>query len=136
MAIIQLPKRFSDNFGDPIQKIFKTLESISTIADGEEVVLDYSDAKFTHPFFSLSLPLLKEQFHRTGKEIKLRCDFTDSFTKDYMGYLNFPEGFDAAAYVNDDFREYIDSFKVKRYIPIINFRLAIVGRLHRFVINF
>lgn len=121
MAIIQLPARFSDNFGDPIQKIFKVLENISSVHQGEEVVLDYSRAKFTHPFFSLSLPLIKEQFHRKGKEITLLSDFTDSFTKDYMGYLNFPEGFDAIAYVSDDFKEYLDSYRTKKYIPIINF---------------
>ena len=121
MAIIPLPKRFSDNFGDPIQKIFKTLENISTIAVGEEIILDYSSAKFTHPFFSMSLPLIMEQFNRKGRKIELLSDFTNPFTRDYMSYLNFPAGFDANAYVNEGFREFLNSYSTKRYIPIINF---------------
>lgn len=51
MGIIHLPNRFSDNFGDPIQHIFKILADINQMAADEEIILNYNNAKFTHPFF-------------------------------------------------------------------------------------
>lgn len=121
MGTIHLPNRFSDNFGDPIQHLFKILADINQMAADEEIILNYNNAKFTHPFFSLALPLIQKEYSRQGRAIKLQHVFKDRFTFDYMGYLNFPEGIDPMDLSNLDFASYLSRYKHKTYLPIISF---------------
>ena len=121
MATINLPSQFSDNFGNPIDGIFKLLSNISAVPAGEEVVLNYRRAKFTHPFYTLAIPLIIRQLALRGREVKLQSDFVHPYTSDYMGYIKFPEGWDPLLAANGDFAEQLERYRYKTYIPIINF---------------
>jgi len=121
MPSIKLPSRFSDNFGDPIQSIINLLSDINQYADEEEITLNYDDARFTHPFFSLSLPLIEKQFNRLGRNINVSRDFQHAVTIDYMGYLHFPYGVDPGMLHGQEFGEFLSQYEHKSYLPIINF---------------
>lgn len=121
MAVINLPGRFSDNFGEPIQSIFTLLRDISSITPDEEILLNYKHARFTHPFFSLALPLICGQYNRRGSVINIQTDFSHPATADHMSYILFPGGVDPLALPDQNFADYLERFKNKTYIPIINF---------------
>lgn len=119
MHIILEPRVFS-NFGDPIQKIWRLLEQLSSADISEAIFLDYKEAKFTNPFFLLSLPLIVEQYKRKGYNINISTDFNHGYFKDYMHYVNFPEGLDPDK-LEGDFNQFIAGYQNKSYIPIICF---------------
>lgn len=121
MIELDLPERFSDNFGDPIDQIFNLLEKINRTSFNEEIALNYDNARFTHPFFSLSLPLICTQNRRIGRNISLKSDFNNPYTRDYMSLIQFPNGFDPMTLEIDEFSNYLRSFKSKTYLPMINF---------------
>ena len=121
MPSIKLPPRFSDNFGHPIESIINLLSEINQYPYEEEIILDYNEARFTHPFFSLSLPLIEKQLNRLGRNINLSRNFQHPFTIDYMGYLHFPYGVDPGMLQGKDFGEFLSQYENKSYLPIINF---------------
>jgi len=120
MKNIELPDRISDNFGDPIQKIFDLIEGISNCCIEDEIVLDYSNAKFTHVFYSIALPLLVKIYSRRGYNIRLLGHFGYPSVESYMKTIKFPDGLDPL-YFDGDVTECLDQYRNKSYIPIIYF---------------
>lgn len=120
MRTIQLPNRFSDNFGDPIQKMFILIKEISDCPIEQEIVLDYKDARFTHVFYSMALPLLIKIYSRKGYNIRLQDNFVDPAVESYMKVVKFPEGVDPLNF-DGNVQDYLNLYRDKSYIPIICF---------------
>jgi len=51
---IQLP----ENFGEPMAGIFKLIETLVSNGKQYDYILDYSNAKFTNPLFTIAIPLI------------------------------------------------------------------------------
>jgi len=117
---IKLDERIFENFGDPIQKIWRLLDQLATANIDEAIFLDYKDAKFTSPFFLLSLPLIVEQYKRRGYNISISTDFNHGYLSDYMNYIYFPRGLDPDS-IPGDFNDFMSGYQNKSYIPIICF---------------
>ena len=120
MKIIELPERISDNFGDPIQKIFNLISELSSCHLEEEVVLNYNSAKFTHPFYSVSIPLLVKMYSRKGYKIRLQDNFTNLSVRNYMSTVKFPTGLEPSIF-NKNITDVLNQYQNKTYIPIITF---------------
>ncbi|MXV50342.1 hypothetical protein GS399_05105 [Pedobacter sp. HMF7647] len=119
--VIKLPSRFSDNFGHPIQSLFSLLEQVQSASGCKEIELNYREAKFTHPFYTLALPLIKKQYGRSGQSLVINDDFIDASTSEYMNCLSFPNGIDPLDLSDSSFEKFMEKFQNKTYIPIITF---------------
>lgn len=121
MLEIHLPSRFSDNFGDPLNAIFNLLHSIES-SEAKEIVLNYKEARFTHPFFSLAIPLIMAQSsHHQKKEFRLNTDFKLPAIVNYMNHICFPNGLNPQKINEHDYVSYLKKYENKTYIPIISF---------------
>ncbi|UKJ06242.1 hypothetical protein [Solitalea lacus] len=118
---ITLPERFSDNFGEPIQHIFNLLIQLNSAVFQRNFTLDYGNAKFTHPFYSLALPLIKKKFERKGYNIQISSVFEKANVSDYMSRIGFPLGVDPENIPQQQLGDYLMQFQDKSYLPIINF---------------
>ena len=118
---MKLPVRFSDNFGEPLRALFQLLADINTDTDSKGILLDYSDALFTNPFFTLALPLVVKINERKGKNIQFENGFKNPGTSDYMGYIAFPDGICPEKIADFELENYFDQYKLKTYIPILDF---------------
>lgn len=121
MATIYLPERFSDNFGDAINAIFELLVKINELDQHEEVILDYTHAKFTHPFFSLAVPLIIKQLVSNEKHIKLNSSFLIQGVSTYMRTIHFPNGLNPEKIKDRNYTKHLSVYENKSYIPIITF---------------
>lgn len=121
MPVLYLPNSFSDNFGDPIQKVFNLVNDINSISADELIILNYDNARFTHPFFSMAIPLIIKQNERIGRVVELQHNFSRQVIKEYMKHINFPKGIDPGILPQGRFPEYLATFRTKTYLPIINF---------------
>ena len=121
MPSVTLPLNFSNNFGDPIRKVFNVFEQIAQFNIDDEIVLNYDNPQFTHPFFTLSIPLIKKQLERKGYNIKIQCNISSPSIRSYLNYLNFPGGVDLDIYNRSNFQEELAIYRNKSYIPILNF---------------
>lgn len=120
MALFRLPHRFSDEFGAPINHVFQLIHWLSGQSADEEIELDYSGCQFAHPFYSVAIPLVVEQFLQNGyQSVTLNTEFTRSNVADYMDYIRFPNGINALS--TDNPEAYLDQYANKSYIPLICF---------------
>jgi len=79
--LITLPERFSENFGEPMAEIFKLIEILVTNGKQFDYVLDYSNAKFTNPLFTIAIPLIAKMFTNNGYDISIMSEFKKSQCK-------------------------------------------------------
>jgi hypothetical protein len=82
---IKLRENFSDNFGDPIVEIFKLIDTLSSNGSQYHYKLDYNEAKFTKPLFTLALPLIIKMFERNGYSISILADFKKPSVRQIYG---------------------------------------------------
>ena len=121
---IPLPERFPENFGSPLKGLLSLIFDIHEFGNSHKIVLDYSNAAFTNPLYTLSLPLLVKMFERKGIEIILESEFKQPNVSSYMSLLQFPEGVCPEQIPNQGYEKYLEGYKHKTYIPILNFPTA------------
>lgn len=122
MNVISLPERFSDNFGEPISQLFRLMERLErSLPKGQQVLLDYHTARFTHPFYTLAIPLLIRQHEQRGFVLGVSEGFDHVPVAEYMECLAFPGGVCPEAINGGDYKSYFERFRAKTYLPIVNF---------------
>jgi hypothetical protein len=90
----------------------------------DEIVLDYSKAKFTHPFYTLGVVLVVEIYKRKSVNISINGDFEDSNIKSYMDLICFPNGVNPIDI--SDLESYFKKFENKTYLQNIQKILEII----------
>lgn len=121
MPTIVLPERFADNFGHPLQKLLDLLDELTKCSKRDEIILNYRNGKFTHPFYVLALPLIVKQYERNGFNITVSTDFIHQGIREYMYYIKFPHGIYPNDFPQEGFPALLELYKNKSYIPIISF---------------
>lgn len=120
MPTLPLPKQFDDAFGAPLNHVFRLIDWMSRQAWDEPIELDYSGCVFAHPFYSIAVPLVIQQFQRKGcQSITLNTDFGKAGVNEYMTYIRFPEGIDPLNTANP--MRYLEQYAGRSYIPLICF---------------
>lgn len=120
MPVLRLPSRITDAFGAPIQHVFELIDWLGKQPPEEPIELDYSGCTFAHPFYSVAIPLVAQQFLQNGyQSIALNTKFGRSNVADYMGYIRFPDGINPL--YTDNPTAYLDHYTNKSYIPLICF---------------
>lgn len=66
MPTLPLPRQINDAFGAPIGHMFRLIDWMSQQSQDEHIELDYSGCRFAHPFYSVAIPLVIQQFKRRG----------------------------------------------------------------------
>ena len=97
---IQLPEKFSENFGEPIAGIFKLIETLVSNGKQYDYILDYSNAKFTNPLFTIAITLIAKMFTNNGYNISILSNFKKVNVNDYMQLLKFPDGINPESIVD------------------------------------
>jgi hypothetical protein len=121
-AIIQIPIRTHENFGDSISKLIKILSEISSIHD-EEIILDFSQAKILNPFFLCGLACVIQRLQNSGKKFILNHDKNSSINS-YLSTIFFPSTFSPSG--NNEYNlKSLEKYKSKTYIPLISFKTGI-----------
>lgn len=118
---ISLPGRFSENFGEPIAGIFKLIETLVSNGPHYDYILDYGDAKFTNPLFTIAIPLIAKMLSRDGYNISVLSNFKKTGVHDYMQLLKFPDGVNPEAITDVKYDYFLKQYSSKTYIPLINF---------------
>lgn len=124
MKKITLPNRISDSFGHAINELFKLSSNISSIGKGEEIIIDYSEARFTHPFFTLPLLMLIKSKNKAGYDINLTTHFANNSVNSYMEQIFYPDILACEEKLPEEIMEILNRYKKKSYIPLISFPIG------------
>lgn len=120
MPLLHLPRQFKDAFGAPISHVFQLIDWMSKRSQDEDIELDYSSCLFAHPFYSIAIPLVIQQFRRKGyHSITLHTNFGKTAVNEYMTHIKFPNGIDPLDTANPT--RYLERYVGRSYIPLICF---------------
>jgi len=118
MKTHSLPERIDDNFGAPLHRVFELLKVVHS-SEGETLYLDYSEAKFTHPFLTAAISGLKEKH---GALLQVPSDqFRHSNIQMYMDTVAYPDGLHFIWPYPQNTDEVKQNFELKSFLPILNF---------------
>src|SRR5216684_6879372 len=120
MAVIQIPSRINDNFGDGFNWFFTIVEKIRNTPQGESIELDMTACSFLNPFFLLPFRLLINEEGKTRKII-IRNDGTNQAFRNYLNLISFEGGLQPETIAGQDYESVLSQYSSKTYIPIINF---------------
>jgi anti-sigma regulatory factor (Ser/Thr protein kinase) len=120
MAVIKLPARISDNFGDGLNNFFRIMEKIRSHNLHEPVELDFTPCAFLTPFFLLPLTLLitEERKHRV---ITIINNSKNNGCKSYLENIHFENGLQPESISAKNYEAVFNKYLTKTYIPLINF---------------
>lgn len=126
MIEIKLKRNINDDFGKNISSIIELMDEINSVGNGQEILLNYVDAKFTHPFFTLPLLLLvKNLRNHYGYNISIsRERFRNEFVNQYMSMIQFPDFLTCEEKLPNEIERTLKSFENKSYIPLIQFPIG------------
>lgn len=126
MIEINLKKNVDDNFGRIISSIIELMDEINKKGIEEDIVLNYSEAKFTHPFFTLPLLLLKKNLNtHYGYNISISKEkFKNGFVNEHMTTIHFPEFLRCEEMSIEEIGFVLKGFENKSYLPLIQFPIG------------
>lgn len=120
MAIIKVPKRINDNFGDGFNHFFDILSQVQQLSEKEPIILDMRECVFLTPFLILPLSLLIKK-EKGKREIEIRFPESEASIKKYLQLIRFNSGLQPEAYPDQQYSQLTEDFSDKTYIPIIDF---------------
>jgi len=120
MAVIQIPSRINDNFGDGFDRFLTIMGKIRNVPQGEVIELDMTGCSFLNPFFLLPFMLLINEEGKT-REIITRNNGTNHSFRNYLNLISFEGGLQPETITNEDYDSVLSKYNGKTYIPIINF---------------
>lgn len=113
-----LPERIEDNFGAPLHRLFELLDVVQGLGS-DTLLLDYSEARFTHPFLTAGISGLKEAM---GLQLLVPSDaFKQSHIQEYMNVVTYPDGVKYPYPYPGNTHTLKQELISKTYIPILNF---------------
>lgn len=113
--VIEVPERFSDNFGDPFRYILQILPDLNLHWD--EIVVDFRNSKFIVPHYLGPLSCILKKKSNEGVKITI----LDSHTGSYLNTVQFPFGLDLNHGHSDELKFKFKSYSSKTYLPIVHF---------------
>jgi hypothetical protein len=119
MAIIKVPNRITDNFGDGLNKFFSILEKVQTVEKDEEITFDLTTCSFLTPFFLLPFFLLI-QIESAKREVKFILPEDLNFAS-YLQFIHFNSGLKPEDFIMGDYEKLMNEYSKKKYIPLIDF---------------
>lgn len=117
-AIIRMPVRTHENFGDSIAKLIKTNEEISAVKENE-IILDFSASRMLNPFFLGGLTCLINHLSGIGYSFSLNHQNNPSISS-YLETIFFP-GTWKTEHERSNFSS-LNRYRQKTYIPIVSFK--------------
>ncbi len=124
MVTITLPTHINDNFGDSMGKLFELQMRINEINPDEEITLDYSNAAFTKPFFTLGLLLLIKQCEGKRAPITLNSEMANQSVASYMTSISFPSIIHCDQKTSGDVLRLLENYRHKTYLPLLSFPIG------------
>ncbi|MFA5817359.1 MAG: hypothetical protein WC865_17280 [Bacteroidales bacterium] len=110
------------NSDDRLYQQFLSIQNfcnqISLCCHDEEVIIDFSEVTFVHPFYILCLSAVLDHFN-TNSKMHLRFDDLPSSVSTYLDLIKFPYGLRPDEY--HDWQETLNHYVGKTYLPILNF---------------
>lgn len=119
MAIIKIPKRISDNFGDGLKHFFSILESVQAIDKSETITFDLRPCSFLTPFFLLPFFLLLK-VESKKREIKLLPPNNSSLAS-YLQFIHFTSGLQPENLADEKYASLMKEYGKKTYVPLVDF---------------
>lgn len=124
MKTISLPTHINDNFGDSMGKLFELQVQIDKTEKDIEILLDYSKASFTKPFFTLGLLLLIKQYEGKRAPISLQSEIENQSVAAYMNNIFFPHIIHCDKTNSDSVQLLLEKYQNKTYIPLLSFPIG------------
>lgn len=119
MAIIKIPQRISDNFGDGLKHFFSILEEVQTIDKGEPITFDLGSCSFLTPFFLLPFFLLI-RVESKRREVKLLPPYNPNLAS-YLQFIHFNFGLQPENLVEGGYANLMNEYSKKTYVPVLDF---------------
>lgn len=120
MAIIHIPLRISDNFGDGFDQFLMIMRKIRSVPQEEPIELDMTTCSFLNPFFLLPFMLLANEEGKI-RQISIRNNGTNHSFRSYLNLISFGSGLQPENIADDNYESVLNQYGSKTYIPIINF---------------
>jgi len=94
--------------------------------NNDKIILNYSDAKFTHPFFTLPMLLHTKNLNtHYGYNISVSNEkFKNDFVNGYMNMIGFPEFLSCEDRPTEEVYDILKKFESKSYLPLIQFPIG------------
>ncbi len=121
MTIINLPNDLNDDFGKSIYELFEVQKQLES--SDYEVEVNYANAKFTMPFFTLGLLLLLKQY-KTKRKIKCNFNFTKPNVSSYMDNIFFPNFLHCDNTSFENVSNILEGYRSKKYLPLLSFPIV------------
>lgn len=116
----QIPKRTSDNFGDPINYLFEYIEQ-TNLSDSKEYIFDFDSCRFASPFLIGGLASIANANLENKGTNKWLYNKNDEYLAGYLNTIKFPEGIDFQNVKLNQLDKLFKPYYDKTYIPIVCF---------------
>ncbi len=115
-----IPKRTSDNFGDPIGYVFEYIEQ-TNLSDSKEYIFDFNSCRFSSPFLIGGLTSIANENLEKGGANTWLYNENDEYLESYLNAIKFPRGIDFQNVKPNQLDELFKPYYDKTYIPIVCF---------------
>jgi hypothetical protein len=117
-----IPRRSTDNFGEPIAKIFEYIALLNSQAEEEYILcIDFSNTVFISPILIGGLVYLADRHEMCGGECEFIFPTQTSSLKSYFETIRFYNGYDFNVDVVENLKGIFLNYDNKTYIPIVKF---------------
>lgn len=117
--LITISNPGSDAMGTSFRSLLEALEQTANVSAGDKLLFDLQKLSFVHPFLILPICSLISKLKQNDIAIEIRYG---AATKSYLETILFPEGFEAMT--SSDWKDYLQSFQDKTYLPICQIPVA------------
>ncbi len=122
MAVLTLtiPKRVSDNFGQPISIFYQLLAEYNQ-AKADTLILNLSQCHFINPFLVGGITALCFDHRNKGGKVEVIYPPEESNILQYFTLIGFPFGYEYAIAEKSILQQKLSEFNHRTYIPITLF---------------
>lgn len=125
-AILKIPKRTSDNFGDPISEFIDFSAIVNNnVLPNEMLEFDFTETMFISPFLVGGLSHIATLHENRGGQIKLVYNDLANSTKSYLDTIHFYSGFDYELNGGDEIEDVFATYHNRTYTPLVKFPTAL-----------
>lgn len=114
---LKIPKRVSDNFGEPIKQFLEILSKVNSNGYGRKIDFDFSETKFISPFLVGGLSYIANRNIAEGGNSIIFNPKNDFFNS-YLDNIFFYKGYQEKTERN------LDYYNSKNYTPLVKFPLS------------
>lgn len=115
---LKIASRVSDDFGNPISSLMHYISELNSKPEETEIILDFSEVKFTSPFILGGLSAEVAKLKAEGKSVSV---LTNGTVESYLETVYFPDGFSTTEANVENIEAKLLSYHRKNFIPIVAF---------------